>query len=386
MPRINPLLDSLAAYPVAELNRRKDAVLARNVRLFDFSVGDPVEPTPEFIRQALLAAVPPTCPYPSVKGRKGVRDSIAAYMQRRFGVALDAETQILPTAGSKEAVFHTPLLVVDPQADDRLVVFPDPGYPAYQRGALFAGAIAHGVVLGGDYIFRPWELPDSLLARTRMLWLNSPHNPSGAVMSLTDLERTAELCRKWDILCISDETYADLYHEEQPHSLLEAGDEGMLVLHSLSKRSGMTGYRSGFLAGDPKIIARLKDLRDNPGLAAQDFVNAAAEVAWADDDHVAERRVIFTAKRAVFLDFFREMGVEVIGSEASIYLWLRVPGGGDDEAWANELLQHGIVVSPGRMFGVAGGGEGYVRLALVPPLAECREAIALWRTIMRGAV
>jgi LL-diaminopimelate aminotransferase len=384
MPRINPLLDQLAAYPVAELNRRKEAVLARKVRLFDFSVGDPVEPTPEFIRQALLGAVPSTCPYPSVKGRLGVRVAIADYMQRRFGVSLDPETQVLPTAGSKEAVFHTPLLVVDPHAPDRKVVFPDPGYPAYQRGALFAGADAHGVVLQGDYVFRPWELPDAVLAQTRMLWLNTPHNPSGAVMSLSDLERTAELCRKWDILCISDETYADLYHEEQPHSLLEAGVEGMLVLHSLSKRSGMTGYRSGFLAGDPRIIGRLKDLRDNPGLAAQDFVNAAAEVAWADDRHVVDRRSVFTAKRALFLEFFAEMGVEVVGSAASIYLWLRVPGHGDDERWAQELLQHGIVVSPGRMFGVAGGGAGYVRLALVPPIEECAEAILLWRRILRG--
>ena len=117
------------------------------------------------------------------------------------------------------------MLVIDPAADDRLVVFPDPGYPAYQRGALFCGGEAHPVLLDGDHIFRPWQLSDDVLARTRLMWLNSPHNPSGAITSLADLHRIAELCRRWDILVVADETYADLYSDEVPHSLLEAGVE-----------------------------------------------------------------------------------------------------------------------------------------------------------------
>ena len=301
MPRYNPLLDQLRTYPAVQLERLKQQVIARGQKLYDFSVGDPNEPTPSFVREALVAAVSDRCPYPTVSGRRSVRVSIADYLERRFGVTVDPDTQIIPTAGSKEAVFHTPLLVVDPAAEDRLVVAPDPGYPAYERGALFAGGEFYAHVLTGDYLFRPWELPEDVLRRTRMMWLNSPHNPSGATSPLEHLQRTAELARKYDFLLINDETYADLYHEEPPHSLLEAGFENVLVLHSLSKRSGMTGHRSGFLAGDATLIRRLKDMRANPGLVPQDFVNAAAEVAWADDAHVADRRAIFSAKRALFL-------------------------------------------------------------------------------------
>ncbi len=384
MPRLNPIYTSLSAYPIAALEARKRRVAASGKRIFDFGTGDPREPTAEFIRQALLGSVQPRCGYPSVRGQDDVRQAIAAYLQRRFGVVVDPATQILPTAGSKEAVFHTPLLVIDRDAPDRLVIFPDPGYPAYQRGALFAGGEPHPVPLGGDHIFRPWELPDDVLRRARMMWLNTPHNPSGAITPLADLQRIAALCREHDILCVCDETYADIYQgAEPPHSILECGVEGMVVLHSLSKRSGMTGYRSGFLAGDPDIIDHLAHLRANPGLVPQDFVNTAAAAAWSDDGHVAERNRVFAEKKKLFLDFFDEIGLEVIGREATIYLWIRVPDGEDEVAWAARLLEEGIVVSPGPMFGVSGAGAGYVRLALVPKLSVCQEAIALWRRLLQ---
>lgn len=382
MPRLNPVFERLATYPIVELDRRKARLRARGVRLFDFGTGDPVEPTPDFIRQALIEAVHPVCRYPKVKGNRAVRATIAAYLQRRFGVTVDPDTQVLPTAGSKEAVFHTPQLVIDPAAEDRLVVFPDPGYPAYQRGALFAGAEPHPVLLEGDHVFRPWELPSEVLDRTRLLWLNSPHNPSGAIMSLDDLKRTAEMCRERDILLVSDESYADIYQDEVPHSALETGTDNVVVLHSLSKRSGMTGYRSGFLAGDATVMGLLATLRSNPGLVPQDFINAAAGAAWADDAHVATRRAVFARKKQLLMAFFEEAGLTVHGSDATIYLWVRAPEGHDDESWALHLLEHGIVVSPGRMFGVAGGGVGYVRVALVPSEDEIHAAIAAWRAAL----
>lgn len=382
MPRLNPVLEQLATYPIFALEQRKAALRKRGVRLFDFGTGDPVEPTPQFIRDALVGAVQPSCPYPSIRGKGPIRRVIADYLQRRYGVTVDPNTQVLPTAGSKEAVFHLPLLVVDQQSSDNVVVFPDPGYPAYQRGVMFAGGTPHAVVLEGDQIFRPWLLPDALLDRTRMIWVNSPHNPTGAVHSLQQLQRIADLCRERDILLASDESYADIYSDVRPPSALETGVDNVVVLHSLSKRSGMTGYRSGFLAGDPAIIAALTTLRSNPGLAPQDFVNAAACAAWADDEHVAARRRVFAAKKAILIDFFDEVGIEVAASEATIYLWVRAPEGETDETWAARLLEAGIVVSPGRMFGVAGGGQGYIRVALVPSEAEIRDAIAVWRTLL----
>jgi len=382
MPRLNPIFTNLRAYPIAELNRLKEEAAASGIRLFDFGTGDPREPTADFIQEALKDALKPRCGYPGVAGSALVRDAIAGYLKRRFGVTVDPDTQILPTAGSKEAVFHTPMMVIDPKAEDRLVVFPDPGYPAYQRGALFAGGEPCPVPLEGDHVFRPWKLPEDVLCRTRMLWINSPHNPSGVITPLSDLQRIADMCREYDILCIADETYADVYFNERPHSLLECGVEGMLVLHSLSKRSGMTGYRSGFLAGDPELMGLLKKFRANPGLVPQDFVNAAAAAAWSDDTHVAERCAIFAEKRALFLEFFRDVGIDVVGSDATIYLWIRVPEGHTEQSWSTMLLQSGIVVSPGPMFGVSGAGTGFVRLALVPPMSVCREAIAHWRTLL----
>ena len=383
MPRLNPVFANLSAYPIAALEAKKRRVAESGVRIFDFGTGDPREPTPEFIRQALLDAVAPRCGYPSVRGRPPVREAIAGYMQRRFGVGVDPSTQVLPTAGSKEAVFHTPLLVIDKDADDDLVIFPDPGYPAYQRGALFAGGTPYAVPLTEDHIFRPWLLPSDVLSRARLMWSNSPHNPSGAVTPLADLQRTVDLCRKYDILLVSDETYTDVYQgDDVPHSMLECGVEGVLALHSLSKRSGMTGYRSGFLCGDPTIIAQLATLRSNPGLVPQDFVNAAAAVAWADDAHVEKRREIFAEKKLLFLDFFDEVGIEALGRSSTIYLWIKTPDGQTDVEWADRLLAAGIVVSPGPMFGVSGAGAGYVRLAMVPSMPVCREAIAVWRTLL----
>lgn len=366
---------------MSALQRRKAALEASGRRLLDFSIGDPCEPTPEFIRQAMLSAVAPACGYPTVHGAPSVRAAMAGYLSRRFGVTVDPEVQILPTAGSKEAVFHMPLLVIDPRADDRLVVFPDPGYPAYMRGALFAGGEPYPVQLSGDHVFRPWTLPSAVLRRTRLLWVNSPHNPSGAVTPLEDLQRIAAVCREHDILCVSDESYADIYHAQPPHSMLECGVENIVALHSLSKRSGMTGYRSGFLAGDPAVMAQLAELRSNPGLVPQDFVNAAAAAAWSDDAHVEAQRQACREKKALFLRFFDDVGIEVIGREATLYLWLRAPGG-DAVRWAERLLEAGIVVSPGSMFGVSGGGAGYVRLALVPSVEACQEAITIWQRLL----
>jgi succinyldiaminopimelate transaminase len=380
MPRFNPLLDQLATYPAVAVDARKADLLASGRIVYDFGKGDPEDPPPAFVSEALRAAVTPRMPYPKVKGSLAVREAIAAYFFRRFGVTLDPDTQIVPTSGSKEAVFHLPLLVVDRDADDRGVVFPDPGYPAYQRGALFAGGEAIAVHLSGDHIIRPWTLDPAIIARTRLIWLNSPHNPSGAVMGLDDLRRAAVFCREHDILLVADETYADVYHSKPPHSLLEAGTDGMLVLHSTSKRSGMTGYRSGFVAGDAALISRFSILRTNPGLVPSDFVNAAAVAAWSDDVHAQDRRDALRKKKALFLSFFDEMGLEVLGREASLYLWVRVPGG-DDEAYATRLLDTGIVVSPGRIFGVDGTGHGYIRLAMVPTLEHCEDAIQVWRNL-----
>ncbi len=176
----------------------------------------------------------------------------------------------------------------------------------------------------------------------------------------------------------SDECYADVYFGERPLSMLQVQVENVVAIHSCSKRSGMTGYRSGFTAGDPDLVAVLKRARSHPGVASPDFVSAAATAAWSDDAHAAERREVFRRKRDRFLAFFAEHGLRCEGSQATLYLWVRVPAGHTSESYALALLEAGIVVAPGTAFGA---GEGYVRVALVPTLAECEDAIAAWREV-----
>lgn len=381
--RQNPRLQSLPTYPTIAIDRLRDQLLAAGQPVYDFGTGDPIEPTPPFIREAMCQSVPDNCRYPTVLGDRSVRQAFAAYAMRRLGVTLDADRQILPTSGSKEAVFHLPLLCIDPDADDNNVVFPDPGYSVYYRGTVLAGGTPVPQALSGDYVQRLWELPRSVLKQTRMAWINTPHNPSGAVMSLDDLRRTWEVCREHDILLVSDECYLDVWFDRPPPSILQVASEGVLALFSLSKRSGMTGYRSGMIAGDPAVISALRTLRANPGLAPQDFVNAAAAAAWSDDAHAEDRRLLFAQKRAILMDFLRSAGFEITASEASFYVWVKAPDG-DGDALARRLLDHGVLTNPGSFFAVTQAGRDHVRFALVPDLDGCKAAVDALGSLRAG--
>jgi aspartate/methionine/tyrosine aminotransferase len=205
-----------------------------------------------------------------------------------------------------------------------------------------------------------------------MVWTCSPHNPAGTTMDRDTVEAFVDRARDTGTWLCADECYVDLYEGDPPASVLEfagPGSPGVLSFLSLSKRSGMTGYRSGAVVGDPTAIARLASLRTATGTASPEFVQAAAIAAWSDDEHAADRREVFAAKRRVLRDAFGAAGLDVVGSEAGLYLWMWV---GDDVDATARLLDHHVVVSPGRAFGH--GGEGYIRLALVPTLDECAEA------------
>ena len=374
--RLNPILEQLGSYPIAVVHERARAMREAGSTVIDFSIGDPREPTPPFIPEALRAAVPAVSQYPTTAGLGELRSAISDYLERRFGVAIDPDTQVIPTSGSKEAVFNTPLAFIDRAAGD-VVVYGSPGYPVYERGALFSGAEIHPVTLGGDFVLRSKDIPEEVWRRARLLWTCTPHNPTGAVTERGDLEDLLASARQHDTLFLSDECYADIYepasYPDGPPSTLQIAGEGahgVLAFLSLSKRSGMTGYRSGAIVGDAIAIAALKKLRTATGTASPEFVQAAAAVAWSDDDHATERRQSFAAKRAELRKAFDKLGFEVVASQAGLYLWVRVE---DDLAATERLLESGVVVSPGRFFGP--GGEGYLRLALVPTLQECEQAV-----------
>ena len=269
-----------------------------------------------------------------------------------------------------------------PPADDsrRVVVIPTPAYPVYETGARFAGAHVHFSPLRPEdgWHFDPRRVPDDVWAKTALLWLGSPHNPTGAVLAISDMTRVLELARRHGFWVAADEAYCEVYFDHRrPHSLLELGLENVIALHTLSKRSAMTGFRSGFMAGDERLIEALRRFRPNLGIATPDFVQAAAIAAWNDDAHPEEQRARYAEKRAAMLNYFAQHGWTVEASEASFYLWMRVPAPagtrGDDAAFVDHLLRVGLVALPGSSLGP--GGEGYVRWALVPTPDDCREAI-----------
>ena len=378
-PPKNPVLGQLQVNLMVALDERKARLRAEGRPLFDFGLGDPQEPTPPFLREALRAAVPEVSQYPSPLGTPALRRAVAGYLARRFGVTVDPDTEVVPATGAKETIFHLPMAFGGDPAR-RLVVMPDPAYPTYQVGARFAGLEPVQVPLGAanGFLVEPEALGPAVLDRTLIFWVNSPHNPTGAVAPRAYLERVGAAAIRHGFIVASDECYADIYYGEPPLSMLQVQRENVLSIHSCSKRSGMTGYRSGFVAGDPDLVAILKRVRSHPGVASPDFVNAAATAAWSDDAHAAERRAIFKKKRDLFAAFFREHGLEVHGSEATLYLWVKVPAGLDAAGYALRLLEAGIVVAPGTAFGA---GEGYVRVALVPALDDCRAAIDCWRGV-----
>ena len=375
--KLNPVLEQLGAYPIAMIQERAHQLAAAGRNVIDFSIGDPREATPQFIPDALKAAVPEVSQYPLTGGRAELRGAITDYLERRLGVVVDPDTQIMPTSGSKEAVFSSPLAFVTPGSGES-VIYGTPGYPIYERGALFAGAVTDPVVLDGDFVLRARDISAERWEQARMLWICTPHNPTGAVTPDRELADLVERSRQTDTLLMSDECYMDVYDEavypDGPASALQfAGPnaEGVLAYYSCSKRSGMTGYRSGAMVGDAKAISALKRLRTATGTASPDFVQLAAAAAWSDDAHAAERRAIFARKRAALRPAFESLGMNVVASDAGLYMWVQVD---DDLAVTQRLLDEAIVVSPGRFFGE--GGAGYLRLALVPTLEDCGEAAA----------
>lgn len=379
----NPVLDQLATYPAEALYAEKRRLRAQGLEVFDFSVGDPIEPTAPQLVAAYRDAVPEVSQYPSVAGLAPFREACAAWVSRRFGVELDPEREILPSSGSKEAIFHLPLCVLDRSSSRRCVLFGKPGYPVYERGTRFAGGEPWGVELRPErgYRLEPWELSADELARVAVVWINYPHNPTAATVDRDYLSELYDFCRERDILLCSDECYVDLYFERPlPPSLLQIGRDSVLTFHSLSKRSGMTGYRSGFVAGDAALIDVLRSARANFGVASTTMTQRAACVAWGDEQHAERRRELFRAKRDVLCSFFDEVGLRYSPCRATLYLWLRTPGDCDPLAYAQKLASCGILVSTAPQLGV---DQPYVRLALVPSLDDCRRAAQVWRREMK---
>jgi succinyldiaminopimelate transaminase len=373
--RLSPVLAGQETYPFVRLEEAKRRTAARGVQIFDFGVGDPREATDPRIQQALVDALPLTSGYPAAVGLPELRKAVAAWIGRRFGVEVDPERELIPTLGSKEAIFSFAQVIVNDESGRDTILIPEPCYPVYERGAQFARARIETIPLRAGQRF----LPDldgvdrDTWSRTAVLWVNYPNNPTGATAPLSFYERLAELAAEHDFLVASDEAYTELWFDEPPASALQVSDRGRFaVFNTLSKRSSMTGYRSGFVAASAEVVDALRKFRPSVGTAPQDFVQRASAVAWSDEEHVERNRELYRRKREVVLRAFERGGCRLAGGNATMYLWLECPDGEASEAFAGRLLEQGIVVAPGSFFGAH--GEGYARVALVPTLEECEEA------------
>ncbi len=366
-------LQDLPEYPFARLDAKRREMESKGVHVIDLGIGDPSEATPGFIQEALAGALPRSSGYPRVAGLPELRQAAAGWMSRRFGVTLDPDQEILPVNGSKEAIHSLPLALVS--AARPLVLVPVPAYPVYALGVSAAGGevIRLPLKAATGFLPDPDTVPAETWAKAAVLWINYPHNPTGAIASRAFLAKATARCREHGVLLASDEAYADIYFGERPPGALEYGTENVLAFHTLSKRSAMAGYRTGFMAGDARLIAALLRMRPGLGVATPRFVQEAAAAAWNDDAHAAEQRKIYAERKDHAMAALMKAGYEVTPPAGGLFIWMRVPAGMTSEAFAMRCLEKGVVVLPGSALDPS--GEGHVRISLTASTSILEEAL-----------
>ncbi len=384
---MNPLLSSLQPYPFERLKQLFSTVTPNPAYApISLGIGEPRHATPQLVLDALAKATAQLAAYPATAGLPALRESCVNWMQRRYGLKLDAATQVLPVNGSREALFAFAQTVIDPKRD-AVVVCPNPFYQIYEGAALLAGAQTYYAPSDPALNFNVnWDsVPADVWAKTQLLFVCSPGNPTGAVMPMSDWEKLFALSDQYGFVIASDECYSEIYfREEAPLGGLEAAAKlgrndfnNLVAFTSLSKRSNVPGMRSGFVAGDANILKQFLLYRTYHGSAMSGMVQAASVAAWNDEAHVVANREQYRQKFAAVTPLL-ETVMDVRLPDAGFYLWAAVPGG-DDVAFARDLLaQYNVTVLPGsylaRQAQGFNPGAGRIRMALVAETAECLEA------------
>lgn len=391
MPHTEPSerLAALPRYLFAELERKRAEAEAAGREVIDLSIGDPDLPTPAPILEKMAEAArdPRNHRYPTSAGMPAARAEIAAWFGARFGVTLDSRRELGMLLGSKEGIGHLPLALLNP-GDEALV--PDPGYPVYAAGAVFAGATPVRYPLRESAGFLPEirELDRRVTERTRVVWVNYPNNPTGATAPHSFYEELVAWAVKRDLIVASDAAYSELYYDEPPPSILQfpGARERAIEFHSFSKTFNMTGWRIGFAAGAPALIDLLARFKANVDSGAPQATQIAA--AWglsALPAHGPALRTVYRERRDAALDGLRALGCPVPTPGGAFFVWGRVPEGESAMDFAARVFEGtGVLLTPGTGFGE--GGEGYFRVALTSPVDVIRRAIAKlealtpWRT------
>ncbi|KAG0194683.1 hypothetical protein DFQ28_007829 [Apophysomyces sp. BC1034] len=392
---VNPRLDLLQPYPFEKLRALFDGVTPSPVHTpISFGIGEPKHPTPSRVRDAVCASLDGLASYPTTVGTPKLRQAIAAWLQRRYGLpTLDPATDVLPVVGSREALFAFAQTVVDTSRTGEagkppVVLCPNPFYQIYEGAALLAGAQPYYVNSdpARNYACDYSTVPNEIWARTQLLYVCSPGNPTGAVLSLDDWKAIFALSERFGLTIASDECYSEIYFDERnpPLGALQAahalgrGFERIVMFSSLSKRSNVPGMRSGFVAGDAAILKRFLLYRTYHGCALSPVYQAASVAAWSDEQHVRDNRRQYAEKFRIVTPMLADV-LDVAMPDAAFYLWARVARTGlDDCAFARRLhADYNVTVLPGsylaRTAHGANPGRDHVRIALVADAAECVE-------------
>jgi N-succinyldiaminopimelate aminotransferase len=388
---VNPLLDKLQPYPFEKLRRLlADSQPDAARRPISLGIGEPKHPTPDFIRQALADNLGGLAVYPSTPGGDPLRQAIAGWLERRYDLpAVDAASQVLPVNGSREALFALAQAVIDPRAD-ALVICPNPFYQIYEGAALLAGATPWFVNSDPARNFAPdfSSVPEDAWKRVQLLYICSPGNPTGAVLSLADWKELFDLSDRYDFIIAADECYSEIYFKaeaplgslEAAHKLGRTGFERLITFSSLSKRSNVPGMRSGFVAGDAAVLKRFLLYRTYCGGAMSPPVQAASIAAWNDEAHVEENRAKYITKFNQVTPLLKEV-LDVELPDAGFYLWAKVDKLAriSDVDYAKRLhAEYNVTVLPGSYLArEAHGinpGQNRIRMALVAEVDECLEA------------
>jgi N-succinyldiaminopimelate aminotransferase len=387
---MNPLLAKLQPYPFERLRALFAGVTPSAAhRPISLGIGEPRHPTPPFIQDSMLGALSGLAVYPATGGEPRLREACAGWLQRRYGLTLDPTRQVLPVNGSREALFAFAQTVIDPTRDtagEAVVVCPNPFYQIYEGAALLAGATPWYAPSDPARNFAvDWDrVPPEVWARTQLVYVCSPGNPTGAVMPLEEWAKIFALSDRYGFTIASDECYSEIYfRDEPPLGGLEAatrlgrtGLERLVAFTSLSKRSNVPGLRSGFVAGDAAILQKFLLYRTYHGSAMSPVVQAASVAAWNDEAHVVDNRTLYRQKFAEVTPLLARV-MDVRLPDAGFYLWAGVAG--SDESFARDLLaQYNVTVLPGsylaRESQGLNPGAGRIRMALVADTAECLEA------------
>lgn len=372
-------LKQLPPYLFAEVDRRKREQIARGKDIIDLGVGDPDIPTPQFIIDALSEAAndPKNHRYALDAGMPSFRESIAAWFKRRFSVTLDPMKEILPLIGSKEGIAHMPLALVNP---GDFTIVPDPCYPPYRSGTLFAGGTPCLVPLfeSNGFLMDFSAIDPAVLKKAKILYLNYPNNPTAAIAPKAFFEEAVEFARQHQLLIVQDAAYSEMGFDSYlaPSILeVEGAREVVVEFHSLSKTFNMTGWRVGFAVGNPEVIALLGKVKANVDSGIFQAIQVAAKKALDEGDKIQKEIIgVYQKRRDILAQGFKDMGWPFNPQQATFYSWIAVPPGSTSTEFAVRMLEDmNIVVTPGNGFGPS--GEGYFRISLTVPEARIKEAI-----------